>query len=96
MQLKVLGIQLHEKVTPAQVFSWEFCEIFKNTYFAEHLRRAVFEFFSEQVFWWDLQMSLDSFLTFDRVALLMASQKLTRKMASQKLTRKSFIYKVSL
>ena len=23
--------------TPAQVFSWEFCEIFKNTFSAEHL-----------------------------------------------------------
>ena len=26
------------KETPAQVFSCEFCEAFKNTFFAEHLR----------------------------------------------------------
>ena len=26
--------------TPAQVFSYEFCDIFKNTYFIEHLRTA--------------------------------------------------------
>ena len=27
-----------KKETLAQVFSFEFCEIFKNTFFAEHLR----------------------------------------------------------
>ena len=26
--------------TPTQVFSCEYCEIFKNTYFEEHLRTA--------------------------------------------------------
>ena len=26
------------KETPSQVFSWEFCETLKNTYFTEHLR----------------------------------------------------------
>ena len=29
------------KKTPVQVFSCEFCEIFKNTYFVENLRAAV-------------------------------------------------------
>ena len=28
------------KKTVAQVFSWEFCEIFKNTFFTEHLRET--------------------------------------------------------
>ena len=29
------------KKTPELVFSWEFCEMFKNTYFVEHLRMTV-------------------------------------------------------
>ena len=29
--------QLYQKDTPAQVFSCEYCGIFKNTYFVEHL-----------------------------------------------------------
>ena len=36
--LKALGLQLYKKETLAQVFSCEFCEIFKNTLFTEHLR----------------------------------------------------------
>ena len=31
------------KVVPAQVFSCEYCEISKNTYFEEHLRTAASE-----------------------------------------------------
>ena len=30
-----------KKETPTQVFSCEICEIFKNTYFEEHLRTTV-------------------------------------------------------
>ena len=30
-----------KKETPAQVLSYEFCEIFKNAYFTEHLRKIV-------------------------------------------------------
>ena len=29
-------------MTPAEVFFCEFCEVFKNTYFVEHLRTAAF------------------------------------------------------
>ena len=32
------------KETPAQVFSCEFCEIFKSTYFEKHLRTAALDF----------------------------------------------------
>ena len=32
------SLQLYQKETPTQVFSCEICEIFKNTYFEEHLR----------------------------------------------------------
>ena len=32
------------KNTPAQVFSYEFCEIFKNTLFAEHLRATASDY----------------------------------------------------
>ena len=31
------GLQLHQKVTPTQVFICEYCAMFKNTYFEEHL-----------------------------------------------------------
>ena len=34
------SLQLYEKETPTQVFSCEICEIFKNTYFEEHLWMA--------------------------------------------------------
>ena len=32
--------------TLAQVFSYEFCEIYKNTFFAEHQRTAAFDYSS--------------------------------------------------
>ena len=31
------GLKRHQKETPAQVFSSEFCEMFQKTLFAEHL-----------------------------------------------------------
>ena len=31
------GLQLYWKETPGQIFSYEYCEIFKNTYVEEHL-----------------------------------------------------------
>ena len=37
---KVADLQLHLKETPTEVFSSEYCEIFKNTYFEEHLLTA--------------------------------------------------------
>ena len=30
-----------KKETPEQVFSYEFCKIFKNTYFGKHLETTV-------------------------------------------------------
>ena len=35
-------LQLYQKDTPTQVFSCEYCEIFKNTYLEEHLRTTDF------------------------------------------------------
>ena len=35
---KVADLRLIKKETLAQVFSYEFCKIFKNTFFIEHLR----------------------------------------------------------
>ena len=32
-----------KKGTPTQIFSCEYCEIFKNTFFEEHLRTAAFD-----------------------------------------------------
>ena len=41
---KVAGLQLYKKETPMQMFSSEYCEIFKNTYFEEHLLTAASDF----------------------------------------------------
>ena len=35
---------LHSKNTPIQVFSSEYCDIFKNTYLEKHLLTAAFDF----------------------------------------------------
>ena len=43
---KVIGLQawnFFKKETPTQVFSCEICEIYKNTYFEEHLRTTASE-----------------------------------------------------
>ena len=32
------GLQLYQKEAPAKVFFYEICEIFKNTYFEDHLQ----------------------------------------------------------
>ena len=37
---KPSGLQLYWVEIPAPVFSCEYCEIFQNTYFEEHLRTA--------------------------------------------------------
>ena len=34
------GLEFHWKEIPTQVFSCEYCKIFNNTYFEEHLRTA--------------------------------------------------------
>ena len=38
MKLQAEGCNFIKKETLAQVFSREFCEIFKNTFFTEHLQ----------------------------------------------------------
>ena len=43
---KVAGLITVKKETLAQVFSCEFCEIFKDTFFTEHLRTSA----SAQIF----------------------------------------------
>ena len=40
---KVAGLQLYYKEAPAQVFSYEYCEIFRNTYTWKHLSTAAWE-----------------------------------------------------
>ena len=35
---KVASLHLYQKETPAQVSSFKFCGIFKNTYFVEHMQ----------------------------------------------------------
>ena len=32
------SLQIYQKAAPTQVLSWEICEIFKNTYFEEHVQ----------------------------------------------------------
>ena len=43
MKLQASGLQLYQKETLVQVFSHEFCEISKNTFFTEHLRTTASE-----------------------------------------------------
>ena len=38
-----------KKQTPTQVFTSEYCKIFKNTYFEEHLLTAAFDFFETAI-----------------------------------------------
>ena len=45
--IKLQGLQLYLKDTPTQVFSCEYCEIFKKTYFEEYLQTATITFFSK-------------------------------------------------
>ena len=41
-QLCKSGLQLYKKETPTQMFSREYCQDSKNTYFEEHLQTAAF------------------------------------------------------
>ena len=38
-----VGLQRYQKEIPAQVFSYEFCGIFKNAIFKEHLQTTASE-----------------------------------------------------
>ena len=42
--LLFLGFQFYQKETPTQLFSYEHCKIFKNTYFEEHLKTPAHEY----------------------------------------------------
>ena len=44
-QLKACKKKLYQKETLIQVLSCEYCKIFKNTYFEEHLRRLILYLF---------------------------------------------------
>ena len=41
IKLQGSGLQLYQKETPTQVFSDEFCEIFKNTFLRSTSRRSI-------------------------------------------------------
>ena len=40
----IIGLHFVEKENPAQLFSSEFCEMFKNTLFTEHFRTTASEY----------------------------------------------------
>ena len=44
---KLQSCHLTEKETPTQMFSSEYCKIFKNTYFEEHLLMVACDFFKQ-------------------------------------------------
>ena len=60
-----------KKETPAQVCSYEFCKIIKNTFFIEHLRcqlrkiRKFLVIFSEESAWWLMIQRQEIFWNFD-------------------------------
>ena len=41
IKLQAPVLQLMKKESLAQLFSWEFCEISKNTFFTEHLQTTL-------------------------------------------------------
>ena len=45
LKLQAESLQLYWKEAPAQVFLYEFCYIFMNTFFTEHLRSAASEIY---------------------------------------------------
>ena len=52
IKLQASACNFIKKETPLQVFSCEFCKIFKNTVFTEHLRAtASVGLFLEKLFW---------------------------------------------
>ena len=44
-------MQISQEETPALVVSCEFCEFFKKTHFAEHLRTVINPYFSDDFRW---------------------------------------------
>ena len=51
IKLQASGLQPYlEREPVAQVFSFEFCEIFKNTYFTKHLRTTTSEIWKVPIF----------------------------------------------
>ena len=60
-----------KKETPAQVSSYEFCKIIKNTFFIEHLRcqlhkiRKFLVIFAEESAWWLMIQRQEIFWNFD-------------------------------
>ena len=45
---KVAELQPYQEETPTRMFSSEYCKIFKNTYFEEHLLKAASDFSKQQ------------------------------------------------
>ena len=45
---KVAELQPYQEETPTRMFSSEYCKIFKNTYFEEHLLMAASDFLKQQ------------------------------------------------
>ena len=40
LKFRLLGLQLSQKEAPTQLFFCEYCEIFKNAFFEEHLQKT--------------------------------------------------------
>ena len=48
------GLQVYYKETPTQVFSCEYCEIFQNSYFEEHMQTTASDSYKASVNCWFL------------------------------------------
>ena len=76
IKLQALALQLYLKETVAQVFSYEFCEISKNTFFTEYLWETASDSvsFSKQLFSELLWMVIASYmLKYIKVLVLVKS-----------------------
>ena len=48
IHMKVAELQPYQEETPTRMFSSEYCKIFKNTYFEEHLLTTASDFLKQQ------------------------------------------------
>ena len=51
-------LQIYLKKTVAQAFSYEFCEVFKNLFFTEHLRMTAFRTVSSELRWYRFRLTV--------------------------------------
>ena len=60
---------------PTQMFSCEYCEIFKNTFFEEHLRLLLNKHIIQDKKFWDFFTASEFFVSLDLMCLISKTEK---------------------